>query len=151
VKDLNSVLRDLNVYRNWGILRIRKAKWKAWVGGRVCRLLRLSSILWDHWTDVDAILYRRGPPFTLTCGCYSVGIGSVIYSKLRPNSVGVADVLLALQIISDDKVLCHNILVPREKGLFLNRHKIHANEFLAHINSILFASIQAILQNTLYL
>jgi hypothetical protein len=92
VKGTNDALCDLNVYRNWGILRVLNAKWKAWVGGRVCWLLRLSRIVWDYWTAFDAILYWRGPPLTLTYGCYSVGIGSVIYSKFRSNSVGVAEV-----------------------------------------------------------
>ena len=41
--------------------------------------------------------------------------------------------LFALQVISDGQVLSHNILVTRKKGLFLNRHKINVNEFLAHI------------------
>jgi hypothetical protein len=41
--------------------------------------------------------------------------------------------LLTFQIISDDQFLCHNILAPRKRGWFLNRHKIHASDFLAHI------------------
>jgi hypothetical protein len=103
VKGPNNVLRDLNMFRNWGILRVRNAKWKAWVGGRVCRLLRLSRIVWDYWTGFDAILYWRGPQLTLTYGCYSVGIGSVIYSKLRSNSVGVAEVCSPFKLFRTTK------------------------------------------------